>query len=155
MSGCVLGLVIAGGICLLFGLIGGFVVWRFATSERGKKIVSAVASGAQIAADAQSAPGTAEIRALGCRTAMVMDTQKIAELAAQFDAGVHTDGARLIVSCDAASPSKPPSCDDVAATYVKAVGRAAAPFDVAVRAGGKDECGASFDVDGKPTSRAR
>jgi hypothetical protein len=151
MSGCMIALLVVVGLCVVGGLVIGLIVWRVATSEEGKKIVNAVSSGAQMAVEAQNAPGTAELRALGCAQAMVMDAAKVQELAAQFgDAGPKANG--LIVTCNVSRAGKAPTCDDVATTYVKAVGgRASGRFEVTVDANGdkKAGCAVVYDPEGR------
>jgi hypothetical protein len=156
MSGCLIAMLVVGGLCLLVAMVGGLIAYKFATSEEGKKIVNAVASGAQVLQEAQSAPGAADLRALGCRTAMVMDAAKFAEIANQFDASVTTNGVRLIVTCDTSGTSKTLTCEQVAQGYVKAVGRAAGPFEVNLSTSHpKGDCEEVFDAEGKKVGGAR
>ena len=141
------------GLVVVSGVVFGIIVWRVATSEEGKKLVNAVSSGAQLAAEAQNAPGTAELRALGCQQAMVMDAQKIGDIVGQFgDAGALKSGPHLVVTCDAGNAAKAPTCDQVASTYAHAVGgRAASSFEVTVdaRHDKTANCAVAYDAEGK------
>jgi hypothetical protein len=145
---------IVAGVVLFGGLIVAVVVYRFVSSPDGKKIVSAVSSGAALLSEATSAPGTSELRALGCESALVIDAAKAQAIADSFtDAGTAdlSSAQPLQVICvRGRGPSAPaPACDTIAATYVKAVGRAAAPFAVSMGARGKEaECEASYAADG-------
>jgi hypothetical protein len=134
----------------LIGLVAGFAAYRFATSPDGKKIVSAVTSGAAVVAEATTAPGTKELRAIGCTTAMVIDAAKVAALAQTLGDGgnVTVDGdERLAVVCGT-SGSTAPTCDQVAATYVAAVGAAREPFAVSVAKSGQSQCEGRYLADG-------
>jgi streptogramin lyase len=92
-------------------------------------------------AAARAAPGTAELRALGCQTASARD-----------DVSTTPDGAALFtVDCEVAAGTKL-SCADVAKAYTKAVGKAKAPFRVTVgpSSGSEHLCTESFSTDGQP-----
>jgi hypothetical protein len=153
-SGCLVALMIVGGIVVLIGLVLGVVAYRFATSPDGKKIVSAVASGATLITKAQSAPGTAELRARGCKVAMVIDAADLEAIAEAFgDGGTPraSDGERVQVQCAPGRGVAAPTCNEVASTYVAAVGRAAGPFAVSVGANGSaPTCTARYLADGTP-----
>jgi hypothetical protein len=148
---------IVGGIFVLVGAIFGFFVWRFASSPDGKKLVSAVSSGAAILSEAANAPGTKELRALGCDTALVFDAQRMQELAASFgDAGKVTSDERIIVTCKTSGSSTGPTCDAVASTYVAAVGgRASSSFAVTVdvRGDSRRSCTNRYSAEGTRTNR--
>jgi hypothetical protein len=154
-SGCVVALAIVGGIVALIALLVGIVAYRFANSPDGKKIVSAVASGATLVAKAQNAPGTAELRARGCKLAMVLDTADLEAIAATLgdDGGAPkaSSDERVVVQCAPARASAAPTCNEVASTYVAAVGRAAGPFAVSVGASGAaPTCTGKYLADGTP-----
>jgi hypothetical protein len=153
--GCLIAIAILGGFFVLGGLGVGFFVWRVANSEEGRKIVSAVSSGAQMVQEATNAPGTAELRALGCQTAAVLDAEKLAQFAAQFgDAGhVDMEGARLAVTCQVKRGAGAPTCDQAAATYVRAIGgHAAGVFDMSVQVANEHgaSCEGRYDASGAP-----
>jgi hypothetical protein len=152
MSGCVVALLVVGGVVVLCALVAGFFAYRFVSSPDGQKVVSAVTSGAALVAESSNAPGTKELRALGCDNAMVIDAAKMQAIAQTFgDAGRVTADARLEIACQVSRGSSGPTCDQVAGAYVAAVGgQAVAPFEVVVGAnGGKPECTVRYAEDGK------
>ena len=106
-NGCLVALGIIGGIVVLIGLVFAFFVYRFATSPDGKKIVSAVASGAALMSKASNAPGTKELRAQGCNVAMVIDAAQIAAIADALGDGGSvsvSEDERLAVLCTPVAP---------------------------------------------------
>ncbi|HEY3358823.1 MAG TPA: hypothetical protein VGQ83_36580 [Polyangia bacterium] len=133
-SGCLVALGITGGVLLLIGLIGGWAIWRAASSPEGKKVFGLVREAGRVGIEATTAPGTAELRKLGCQQAMVMD---LASLARTFagDAGVNLkdEDTALMITCQVGFTGKAPSCAQVASTYVGAVGTAKGRFQVTVQ----------------------
>jgi hypothetical protein len=116
---------VAGGILLLFVAVIGVGVVRFLGTKEGKNVVTTVGEAAKIAMQAQSAPGTGEIRKIGCAQAAVMDARgwvRLAALASQ-DASVSENQApaSVLVSCTGNVLRTPPTCDDVLHAYVVAV----------------------------------
>jgi hypothetical protein len=158
MSGCLVALAVVAGVILFSGLVVAVVVYRFVKSPDGQKIVSAVSSGAALVSEATNAPGTKELRTLGCSQAMVIDAAKVQAIAAALvDGG--SDGvpsaAPLQVVCVTAR-GRSLGCDAVAATYVQAVGRAAVPFAVSVGASGaQPTCEGTYMTDGTRTTAPR
>lgn len=151
-GGCLMAILIVGGVFALIAVVSAFFAWRFATSPDGQKLVAAVGSGAAILSDAAKAPGTKELRALGCATALVFDARRVQEVAATFgDAGKIPKEEVLVVTCSVNLASSAPTCDQVASTYVAAVGTAASGFTAAVDVGGdtKKGCNARYLADGK------
>lgn len=152
-SGCVLALLALGGLVLLGGLVVAVIVVRFMTSSDGKKVVAAVGAGMKELEEASQGPGTNELRAIGCTQAMVMDNTKIDAIARTIgDAGVGVVNAPTDVNCGP-SPSGPiPTCDQVAATYLAAVGGRARGtwFQVSVSARQGRGCRSRYTPDGKP-----
>jgi hypothetical protein len=155
MSGCVKALLIVGGILLVLGIVVVILVVRFFNSPDGKKFVSTVKQAGSAVQAAQNAPGTTELKAMGCVQPMVMDTQQLMQSIGDiYDAGpmpenVHTKEKSLIVTCPVPM-LKSLDCDDVAKTYVKAVGgKADRKFTVQVKGqGGSSLCEHDYDVDG-------
>ena len=131
----------------------GFGVWRFAGTKEGKAIFGAIGEGAKILAEAQSAPGAAEVRALGCDQAMVIDMDRMVKLFEHRDASAEREAFSIMVICHiGALQGDPPSCDRVASTYHAAVGVAARPFAATVtRGGGRggEACSSLYDAKGK------
>jgi hypothetical protein len=127
MNGCLLAALIVGGVCILIAAVVGIFVWKAA------KVITAAAE------EGLNAPGTAELRAAGCDAAVIMDMSKISSL---FDAGTTSAGESVIVSCSVVAGKTAPKCDDLAKTYVKAVGGSRGNFLVQVtpQSGGAPMC---------------
>jgi hypothetical protein len=128
MNGCLLAALIVGGIGIVVAAIAGIFIYKAA------KAITAVAE------EGLNAPGSAELRAAGCEAAVVMDLSKISAL---FDAGA-TQGSTpgIVISCATSPAKKAPTCDDLAKTYVKAVGAPGTDFIVQVQpqGGAKPDC---------------
>ena len=161
MSGCLMAFLIVGGIVVVIGIVVTVLVVRFFNSADGQRVIGAVKEGAHAVQDAQHAPGTTELKALGCNTPMVMDIDKLAQSMGEFwDAGTVPAEKKgqigLVVTCPA-GVSKKPSCDDVATTYVKAVGGAAAKkFSAEVtNVGGSSACKKTYNADGTALGTAK
>ncbi len=128
MSGCLLAALIVGGIGLVVAVIAGVFIFKAA------KAIT------QVAEDGLNAAGSAELRAAGCDAAVVMDLSKIS---AMFDAGGGPGGTPgVVVSCAVSPGKKAPTCDDLAKTYVKAVGSVSSEFILQVQPQGaaRPEC---------------
>ena len=140
------------GLFALCALVAGIFIYRYVSSEEGQKVVSAVTSSAALLSEATSAPGTNELRAIGCDTAMVVDVNRMQAIADAFDGGkdAFTGGARTIVSCQPRWGTPSPECDAVAAAYVAAVQRAPGPFVVTVggKPGDNPHCQAVYSATG-------
>jgi hypothetical protein len=127
-KGCLIAALVTGGLLLVVGIV--VVVF----------IVIAAKKVTAIAAEGMNAPGTPALRAAGCDIPIVMDVGKM------FDSGASSGSsanATLIVSCSVNTAGKtPPTCDDVAKTYVKAVTKASGKFlaQVQVQGKSKPEC---------------
>jgi len=127
------------------------VLGMFAASDTGKGAFKAISDGTKVAAKGMKAPGTAELRALGCEQAMVVPMKEFAPILADLDAsGANAVPDELLVTCQASTFGKPPSCDEVASTYVRAIGRANGDFFVTVtrQGSGKPECQQTYDATG-------
>ncbi len=154
MSGCVIALIVGGVVLLLGSIAVGIGVYAFATSKVGKTAFKVIGEGTKIAERGLKAPGTPEIRALGCEQAMVLDMKDFAALMSDLvDAGTDAgmpDG--LMITCQVQSATKSPACDVIASTYVKAVGVASADFTVTVQTpnGKKPICESTYDTKGAP-----
>jgi len=137
--GCFLALAIVGGVGLLVVGVAAFGIYRFANSKEGKQVFGTIGDMAQLAAEAQHAPGTKEVAALGCDTAMAMDMDRMQSIMHErFDASATAPSTfSMMVFCQVGMFAKsPPSCDDVARTYVAAAGPPARGFAVNVQRGG-------------------
>jgi hypothetical protein len=149
-SGCLIALAIVGGLAVLVMAVVGFGVWRFASSKEGKAIIGAVGEMATIVAEAQSAPGAAEVRELGCDQAMVLDLDRMVKIFKMLDAGAPHESYSVMVICQVGVlHGDPPSCDRVASTYRAAV-NATRPFAASVtRSGSHGEvCSILYDAKG-------
>lgn len=151
--GCLIVLGVLGGLVLIGGLAIAVAVYHFSKTEEGQKVFGMMGKATQMAARAQSAPGTSELKKLGCDTAMVMNAREMLELAADFiDAGAPTQLEHpVMVICQVGMFSESAlSCDEVARTYAGAVPGGNEPFTVTVqRPGrGKPECMARYAPSG-------
>lgn len=164
-----------GGLYVLLGIIGvgallflavaGYVGWRIYSSPEGRARMGQIGGALSLASKAQKAPGTKELRAAGCGQALVMSFDDIAAIAG-LDAGAR-DRETLPFGETVVCAGKPlrtaPTCEDVARTYVKAVGERPQGFLVTVSRGGtgREDCSALFDktgtfvADGKDPFRGR
>jgi hypothetical protein len=92
-------------------------------------------------AEMRSAPGTDELRALGCGDAMVADLGAAIDAAEggegqpEGEAGVAAKPLPLTVRCAVAAEAAAPTCEQVGETYAKAVPDAPPLFNVTVAAG--------------------
>ena len=149
-SGCVTALLIVGAGVLVIGGVVAIGLVIFFRSDDGRKLLGIVGAGAKMGQEAQRAPGTTELKTLGCINPSVMDLEKFAkEISEYVDSGdpAAKGGVLIAVVCPAKDPK--PSCDDVAQTYVKAVGTAAHPFSVQVSGTfGGESCRANYQTDG-------
>jgi hypothetical protein len=152
-NGCLIALGIVGGLAVLLVLVVGVGVWRFSETKEGKVIFGAIGEATRIAAEGQSAPGAAEVRALGCDQAMVLDTQRMSKLFEQFDASVpRRDDYSVMVICQVGLLGHShPTCDEVARTYRAAVSAPPGPFLAHVKnqSSGGEVCSTLYAVDGK------
>ena len=136
---------LCGVLVLAFGL------YRFSQTKEGKVVVGVLGETAK----GLNAKGTGELRELGCDQAFVIDMEKVADkLSDLSDAG--RSGAkfvRLQVGCVTTGFTAPPSCEQIASTYVKAVGgRATGSFLVTAKGqvDQKPRCQKFYEADGQP-----
>jgi hypothetical protein len=118
--GCLILLSVLGGLFFL-GLVGvGVAAWTAASSPKGQQALRVL----QEMKAAQNAPGTRELKAIGCHQAMVIDMDTVGkDIQALFDSGVANPEnlpAKLSVYCQPGPFDTPPTCADVARTFVKA-----------------------------------
>jgi hypothetical protein len=155
-NGCLIAMLVVGGIFVLGGIFVGIGIYQFASSKEGKQIISVVGEGAKVAAEAQTAPGTSELKKLGCKQPMVMSMERLMKIAQTFnDAGSGEVGdLSVMVMCPVGLLDTPPGCDAVARTYVGAVPRPSASFAVTVSVQGKNQphCSYLYAPDGTRTS---
>lgn len=146
-SGCLIAVMIVGGVVVL-GIVGSLIAAAvFFSSEKGRNIASALGKGMEAMQAGIAAPGTDELRALGCSTAAVLKAGDLMEIVEPFfDAGSKEhpeEREKLMVMCRVDLGKPLPSCDEVAKVYVTAVGAAAAPFVVAVQGQGSGKAACS------------
>lgn len=133
-------------------VISGIVIWQASQSENGQKVLKAIGKGASLATKGLNAPGAEEARQLGCPEAFVLDMNDMMELIEIFDADAGArdfagDGPKVMLMCQGYGTL--PTCDDLAATYVKTPGRARGPFAILVQAkNGARECSKRYADDG-------
>lgn len=104
-----------GVIALAIGLVRACSSDPSAASARSPQSQSTEGAGA--ASAGMDAPGTAELRRLGCDPAMVLDMARLLGDASAIRSGE----PRYVVTCDVPG-SQAPACERVAATYFGAVG---------------------------------
>lgn len=151
-NGCLIALAVVGSLALLGAIAGGIGIYLVATSDVAKTTFKVLGEGTKIVEKGLKAPGTTEIRGLGCEQAMVIDMKDFAVLMSDIlDAG--PDAAMpegLMVTCQLRGGARAPSCDDVASTYVSAVGVASSQFVVSVQRQGNNNpiCQSTYDETG-------
>jgi hypothetical protein len=140
-----------GAVVLVLLVAVGLVIHRAASSPEGRKVLGLVRDTARVVGESTTAPGTRELRELGCDSAMVMDMNAWLRVFGA-DGGVPRPAGQLdlFVVCGAGLFKAPPSCERVAQTYVAAVGTARGPFQVMVQKQGSNRplCALCFDASG-------
>ena len=117
----------AGGALALTILLGAVIAVRGCTSEGSARAPGARGAGANVASDGMQAPGTNELRALGCDPAIVLDLYRLLGDAS----AVRQGEPRYIVTCDVPGTGAP-TCERAAATYFAAI-RGSAGGNVNIR----------------------
>ncbi len=127
----------------------GYLVW---SSPKGREMVGAVGKAIRVARASQNAPGAKELRAMGCKSSMIMSVDDLSALSGQKDAAVLADAIESLVVCGVSPFTTPPTCDDVSRTYIGAVGRRQRPFLVMVQRTGRSaaECSVLYEGSGEP-----
>jgi hypothetical protein len=143
------------GVLLFFFVVTGsiiaYVSYKVATDKDVQNVVGAISEAAQLAAEAQQAPGTNELRAAGCEQALALDAAKMQKIGDKFlDAGTSTKAPSevgFMVMCQMQSSAAPPSCEDAVKAYL----RGASPkanFMMTVSAHGKMTCSGVYSPTG-------
>jgi len=150
--GCLIALAIVGGLMALVVGVAAIGIYSFSKSPQGKAVFGAIGDMSEIITEAQKAPGTKEVRGLGCSQAMAMDVDKLTKIMARFDAGggPPPQFSKMVV-CQVGLLGTPPTCDAVARTYVDAAGPPDRGFAVSVQKGtGKAQtvCSTLYEPDG-------
>jgi hypothetical protein len=79
-TGC---LVLLGFVAFFFLAVGGvvlFLVYKVSSDKDVQNVMGAIGDAAEMAMEAQQAPGTDELRALGCEQAMAIDMSKMQKI---------------------------------------------------------------------------
>lgn len=158
MSGCLLAFLIVLGLFVLGGGITAFLIYR----EFGSFFGAAHDAMLEVQ-KAQKAPGTKELRSLGCEEAMVVDGKKLLAIGQRVEDEVAKRQNRtakkledksigVVVYCKN-TIGETPTCDKVASSYVGAVSPTES-FVVSVMHLGDTECSATYSSDGKKTGTA-
>ena len=155
MSGCMIAFIVVSIVGLVTAIVGGVAIYLIATSSTAQTAFKLVGSSTKLVTKGLNAPGAAEIRAMGCEQAMVLDMKEFGELMNDaFDGGLGLGDAGmsgLEVECALSASASPLACDDVAKTYVRAVGgTASAEFAVRVKRqnDARPLCESTYDTDG-------
>jgi hypothetical protein len=147
-------MIVLGGTFVFFLVVAtaGFVL--FLRSDTGKKVAGVMGEAMKMSKRAQNAPGTKELRGIGCAQAMVITPEDFDAISAQLDAGPPPlrdtrSGIDEMVICSVNLWSDPPPCDLVAATYLRAVASRSGPFTVTSQKAGKQaSCTFLYDANG-------
>jgi hypothetical protein len=123
-TGCLVAIV---AVLLFFGTIAAavfFIGYKVSQDKDVQNVFGAIGDATKIMAEAQAAPGTAELRALGCEQAMALDPVKLMKIADRFtDAGTAPPATpsdvHMMVMCQVGAFGTPPACDDAARAYVR------------------------------------
>jgi|SRR5579884_2645826 len=112
-------LAVGGGALALGAIAAIFAVVRaFAGGTPAPPPAQPDRRGAEVATEGMRAPGTAELRRLGCETALVVDLSKLLSGAS----AVREGEPRYVVTCDVSADAGAPTCERVASTYFTAIG---------------------------------
>ena len=165
-SGCLVALYVLFGIGLLGLVIGGIGVWAFLRTEEGQRVLQVAQDGAAWVVEASNAPGTPELRELGCEAAMVSNADAAvdvfmtlipeAEKQEQLrndlasGAGENLDELRIIVCTVGRFAGPAPDCAAISQTYSRAVYDAPDSFYVLAIRQGQDapSCQGIYASDG-------
>ncbi len=143
-------------VLLFFGSVAAVMIYigyQVSQNKDVQNVMGTLGDVAGIAIEAQNAPGTAELRAIGCQQAMAMDPVRMQKIAQRFmdqDAGLPplpAPDVERIVMCEASAFGTAPTCDDAARAYV----RGAAPrknFMLMVQKNKKTGCDGLYSPSG-------
>lgn len=152
-TGCLVALI---AVMVFFGAIGAvvlFVGYKVSQDKDVQNVFGAIGDAAKIMAEAQSAPGTDELRALGCQQAFAIDPMKMVKIADRFnDAGAPPTAMPpdldRIVMCQVGSFGAAPSCDDAARAYVTGAAPAKSFMLTVQQQGGHKQCSGVYSPSG-------
>lgn len=149
-------------IYVVLGLVGFFAVtgvigvWLFVRSETGQRIINSVGKSVTLFQEASNAPGTKELRALGCSRALVIPFDKLADIMRNISADAARDidrerlpGDGTMIVCQVTTSDKPAlACPDIARAYARAVPTAPDRFGVTLQQRNETVCEGKFTRDG-------
>lgn len=116
--GGLLAIAAGGGAAVLVVLLGVAVLARSCDDAKPASLRPATEGArASVADEGMRAPGTMELRELGCEHALVVDMARLLGDAARFRDGE----PRTMVTCDVPPAVEPPTCERAAAVYFGAV----------------------------------
>ena len=154
--GCLVALLVVGGLAGLACLVGGLALWRASKDPDVQKVLGALGKGADLVLKGAKAPGAAELRAAGCEQALVLPLDEMLALASEFVDGGDQEDAEMgmAITCTTKADVGAPTCRGLAKIYVKAAAPTK-PFMVSVQsmAESKSLCDVTFDASGEPRGK--
>jgi hypothetical protein len=121
MRGGLAAIAAGGAAIVLVAIAGAVLAVRSCSGDARHPTASSASQGtdnAAVGGEGMRARGTAELRQLGCETAVVVDMARLLG-----DAGHVREGEpRTIVTCDVPATGDAPGCERVAAVYLAAIG---------------------------------
>lgn len=142
----------------------GVSIYRWGNQPENREKLGAVSDLIRMGVESATAPGTAELRALGCSNAVVMDgerlnvlTERLQRLAGDGDGGSAAVQVQLATLYCGVPKGKSLGCDQVARAYAQAVPTAPEPYLVVVQEDrGKEGplCQGLYDRAGQPVETA-
>ena len=156
-QGCLIAVLIVIGLLILCVVVAGVAIYRLSQDPEYQKVFTAMSEGVSVYVEARSAPGTDEMRALGCRQAMVVDLKRLASLINE----AKDDEEEPIEIGDAVSPflycsvgwRSELTCEQLIAAYVKAVPTAPEKMLVQIAveqlSGGEARCAGTYSRTGE------
>ena len=79
-QGCLIAVLILVGLIVVCMVVAGVVVYRLSQDPEVRKVFTAAREGLSVYVEARSAPGTEQMRSLGCRQAMAVDLKRLSLL---------------------------------------------------------------------------
>src|SRR6267143_5291590 len=133
LGGCMISFIV---ILSLLGTAIAGIAWLIFRTPQGKQTIGFARASAQMMMRAAQAPGTSDLKKTLCRdAALVLDLDEFHELQKLLQAPQGPSHAHVQVICDPGNASPVPACDDVARTWLKAVGSTRGDFEAVVKVG--------------------
>ncbi len=157
-KGCIIALAVCAVLVFLCAG-GGLLFFSKLSNDPGfQKFTKAVGSGIELAQKGQTAPGTKEIRELGCQQAMVLSADDFKTFIGQFekDSSKLTQFNFSLVQCQMGFGKAVVTCPQVVEAYMTAVPTPTEPFLVQVTKPGNKEplCQKVYDTKGQEMEEA-